>query len=466
MHCARCARGTESDPCAHCGRSPLVAGRYRLLERLGRGSSGTTWRAEDPGGRGVAIKAVPLAEVEDPKARELVEREVRVLRELSHPGIPAYVQHVVMGLEPAATLWLVQELVDGPSLAEEIETHRYSPREVLGIIDELAGILAYLHGLAPPVIHRDVKPGNVVRRPDGSPALIDFGSVRDVAKGSLGGSTVAGTFGYMAPEQFAGDAEPRSDLYGLGALAAALLTRREPQSLLDHANRLRWAEHTAVPGGLHDLVNRMVEPELERRAPSASWVQQRARTMLAADEREPLVQRPSERVDEVLAPKPRDLRWWAMAGALLLAVGALPLPFLLQDRAGLFSKPAPAAQPRLLEPQLPRPEPRQPERPQPRPGADAIVTLDPDSPLERIVAAIGEDPDVRACVARHQQRYPEESIILELHLSPPDEVDAVEVGPPSLEGAEVVDCLEQAAFRVPLRGVELERAGSVTLAFD
>jgi len=90
--------------------------------------------------------------------------------------------------------------------------------------------LSYLHSRVPPIIHRDLKPGNVIRRADGSFAFVDFGSVRDQLKPE-GGSTVVGTFGYMAPEQFQGRALPGSDVYAIAATALALITGREPEDL-------------------------------------------------------------------------------------------------------------------------------------------------------------------------------------------------------------------------------------------
>jgi hypothetical protein len=463
MYCAHCTRPTEASPCTHCGEPPQLDGRYQLRDRLGRGASGTTWLASDPEGRQVAIKSISLEDVEGPKERELVEREVRVLRELGHPGIPAYVEHLVIGQRSDAVLWLVQELVPGRSLAEELTDHRYDPQEVMAIVAELAGVLAYLHGLAPPVIHRDIKPGNVMRRPDGGLVLIDFGSVRDVAKGSIGGSTVAGTFGYMAPEQFAGDAEPRSDLYGLGALAVALLTRKEPQSLSDHANRLRWAQHTQVPSGVHDLVNRLVEPELERRAPSAAWVQQRAELLLNAEEQAPSARRePAEVVEQVLERKPRDLRWWLLATGMFLCVGAVPVALSMHGYSWLQRQ-------RVAEPvvRLPTPPPDNPRVEQRLMQRTEGEDDDDDRrPLQRIVATLGEDPGIQGCVARHQLDHPGQTVQLEVLIEPPNEITDTSVGPVSLASGELARCLEKAALRVALHGVELERAGSVTLAFD
>jgi len=120
------------------------------------------------------------------------------------------------------------------------------------------------------LVHRDIKPSNVIRRTDGSLSLVDFGSVRDVLKDpDLGGSTVAGTFGYMAPEQFAGDASPRTDLYGLGALAVALLTRREPHTLLDHRNRMDWEVHAKPHPALALVLHHLLAPDPEARTASA-----------------------------------------------------------------------------------------------------------------------------------------------------------------------------------------------------
>src|SRR5690606_3127387 len=152
--------------------------------------------------------------------------------------------------------------------------HRYTSAEVLDVVDELLGVLAYLHALAPPIIHRDLKPANVLRRTvDGRLVLVDFGAVRDAMQDlELGGSTITGTFGYMAPEQFRGDAVPATDLYGVGALAVCLLTRREPHTLLGPSGRLEWEAHTRVDPVLATLLHRLLEPDPRRRPADAVQV--------------------------------------------------------------------------------------------------------------------------------------------------------------------------------------------------
>jgi len=121
-------------------------------------------------------------------------------------------------------LFLVTEKIEGESLAALRKRGvTFGEAEVLRLLRDAADTLGYLHGRAPPIVHRDLKPGNVIRRPDGSFAFIDFGAVRDRMKPE-GGSTVVGTFGYMAPEQFQGRAMPASDVYAMGATALSLLT--------------------------------------------------------------------------------------------------------------------------------------------------------------------------------------------------------------------------------------------------
>ena len=272
MFCASCGEATPTDPCATCGRGALLVGRYRLDGVLGRGAHATTWRATRVSdGQVVAIKEITAGHRTDRKASELFRREARVLGELDHPAIPRYLEDFEAALGRQRTLCLVQELVEGETLAQEASHRRYSPAEVAAIVEELGRVVAWLHERSPPVIHRDLKPENIVRRPDGTLALVDFGSVLDVVNGTLGGSTATGTFGYMAPEQLAGDATPASDVYGLGALAVALLTRRDPRTLLRGDGRLDWRRQVAVPSSFADAVDRMLSADATLR-PSADEI--------------------------------------------------------------------------------------------------------------------------------------------------------------------------------------------------
>ena len=269
FRCATCGAQTATSPCAACGSSPLL-GSYRLLAEIGRSPVGVTWQGEHvQTGQVVAIKELPWRMGEERRHRERLLREAQVLQQLDHPSIPAYIEHFIAPQGRHRVLCIVVDYIAGHTLQEEARTHRSSVEEVLDICEALLEILLYLHSRSPAVIHRDIKPANVVRRPDGSLVLIDFGAVQDaLSDPDLGGSTFSGTFGYMAPEQLRGEATPATDLYGLGALAVALLTRREPHTLLDHRYQLTW-KGLALPPRVDALLHALLQPEARERPPSA-----------------------------------------------------------------------------------------------------------------------------------------------------------------------------------------------------
>ncbi|WP_433929733.1 serine/threonine protein kinase [Sorangium cellulosum] len=243
----------------------LRDGRYVITRALGEGAQGHTLEAVDKRvGKLVAIKRFQIRGASSWKGVELAEREARVLASLSHPSLPAYLDH----FEEDGALYLVMEKIDGESLGAVRRRRAVLGRdEIVRFLRDASGVLDYLHGRAPPVIHRDIKPNNVIRRPDGSFAIVDFGAVRDRLRPE-GGSTVVGTFGYMAPEQFQGRALPASDVYAVGATALCLLTGEEPENL---PHRGLAIDVPAALGGRADprlarALSAMLEPDPERRA--------------------------------------------------------------------------------------------------------------------------------------------------------------------------------------------------------
>jgi serine/threonine protein kinase len=281
----------------------LRGGRYALVRRLGEGSQGETYEAVDsgvapeaserasgaaplvdawaryvreqkgglavPGGaRLVAIKRFRVGAAKAWKDVELAEREARTLASLEHPHLPRYFEH----FEEEGALYLVMEKIEGESLAtlqKRGGKGAMSVADVTRMLEDIGGALRYLHGRAPPVVHRDIKPGNILRRPDGSFALVDFGAVRDRLR-PAGGSTVVGTFGFMAPEQFQGRASAASDVYGLGATAITMLTGTEPEEL-PHAGLgidVARALPKGLPGDLSRALAAMLLPDPDRRAGS------------------------------------------------------------------------------------------------------------------------------------------------------------------------------------------------------
>jgi len=241
----------------------LRDGRYIVTKILGQGSQGSTFEAVDKKeGRLVAVKRFDVRGAKAWKDVELAEREARVLASLEHPRLPAYIEH----FEEGGRLYLVMQKIEGKSLGQMLERgERLGERDVARLLHDAADALEYLHGRG--VVHRDLKPGNVIQRDDGSYAFVDFGAVRDGFR-TEGGSTVVGTFGYMAPEQFQGRALPASDVYAVGATSLAMLTGKQPEDLphrglgIDVATALRGV----ASEGLTRVLSRMLEPDPDRRA--------------------------------------------------------------------------------------------------------------------------------------------------------------------------------------------------------
>lgn len=245
----------------------LRDGRYVLLGTLGSGSQGETLEAVDKReGRPVAIKRFTIRGAKSWKDVELAEREATVLAALHHPNLPRYIDH----FEEDGALYLVMEKIEGETLSSRRKRGAaLDQAQVVRFLREAAACLRYLHGHAPPIVHRDIKPSNVILRPDGSYCLVDFGSVRDRLKPE-GGSTVVGTFGFMAPEQFQGRAGPGSDVYAVGATALSLLTGSEPEALPHKglAIDVEGALRGQVDRRLIGVLCSMLEPDPERRVAS------------------------------------------------------------------------------------------------------------------------------------------------------------------------------------------------------
>jgi hypothetical protein len=284
----------------------LREGRYAVTRVIGEGAQGATLEAVDKReGRLVAIKRFSIRGAESWKAVELAEREARVLASLSHPGLPRYLDH----FEEQGCLYLVMERIEGESLRSLRQRDvRFGRDEIVRFLSEASDALDYLHSRAPPIIHRDIKPANVLRRPDGSFAIVDFGSVRERLEPE-GGSTVVGTYGYMAPEQFQGRALPASDVYAVGATALTILTGVEPENLPHRGLAIdvpRALEGSADPALVRAL-GAMLEPDPDRRAPRIAPLL----VELAADPRAP---RPRRR-----AAKSRARRRRLVPGQELMA---------------------------------------------------------------------------------------------------------------------------------------------------
>jgi eukaryotic-like serine/threonine-protein kinase len=242
-----------------------IGDRYQLLDILGEGGSGKTYRALDlQHDAEVAIKILVLRGVPDWKTIELFEREAKILAQLDNSGIPRYLDFFRDNVAGEDAFCLVQAIAPGRTLTSWIESGPpFTEREVKRIARQVLVILTHLQSFSPPIIHRDIKPQNILCTEEGRVYLVDFGAVRDTYHLTItGGSTIVGTYGYMAPEQFRGQAVLATDLYGLGTTMLYLLTGQDPADLPVKQMKIDFRS-PPTPGK---------PPRLELSNPFADWL--------------------------------------------------------------------------------------------------------------------------------------------------------------------------------------------------
>ena len=250
----------------------IIQSRYRIASVLGQGGIGITYAAFDAQtGDLVALKALSFRRMNEWKVLELFEREAKVLAQLDHPAIPRYLDYFQIDTDHDRDFYIVQQLVEGKSLAQAIADGWHgSEEDIKQIAEQVLEVLSYLHQLKPPVIHRDIKPQNIILQPNRKIALVDFGAVQDTYRSTqVGGSTFVGTYGYMPPEQFRGKAIPATDLYALGATILFLLTGRSPADLPEIKLKLSFRDSVSISAHFADWLEKMIEPAIEDRFSSA-----------------------------------------------------------------------------------------------------------------------------------------------------------------------------------------------------
>ena len=248
----------SSDPHGRFIPGTLVSGRYRIISRLGGGGMGEVYRADDLSlGQSVALKFLPEALSRDPDAIRRFRNEIRVARQVSHPNVCRV--HDVGEYE--GQIFLSMEYVDGEDLASLLRRIGRLPEDkALEIARKLCAGLAAAHDKG--VLHRDLKPGNVMLDGRGQVLLTDFG-LAGLAHEIAGNEVRSGTPAYMAPEQLDGkEVTPKSDIYALGLVLYELFTGKRPFGEVQSVQELVEAQKRNTPTNITSLV-RDIDPTVE-----------------------------------------------------------------------------------------------------------------------------------------------------------------------------------------------------------
>ena len=258
--------------------SAVVAGRYRLEGRIAAGGMGEVWKGTDVVlGRPVAVKLLRAGYAQDPGSLARFRSEARHAASLSHPGIAQ-----VYDYGQAEPPYLVMELVDGPSLAQVLGGGPLDPGRAMDVVAQAAAGLDAAHRAG--LVHRDIKPGNLLLGPGGQVKITDFGICRAAGSAAVTGTgELLGTPAYLAPERLVGQvATPASDLYSLGVLAWECLAGTPPftgapvEVALAHRNRPLPPLPAAVPADVAALVAELTARDPLARPRGAGEVASRA----------------------------------------------------------------------------------------------------------------------------------------------------------------------------------------------
>ena len=207
----------------------LVDGKYKILNKVGQGGMSVVYLAmNEKANKQWAVKEVRKDGVLDfESVKQGLVAETDILKKLNHPNLPS----IIDVIDTEDSFIIIMDYIQGNSLNRALEEFGAQPQEmVIAWAKQLCDVLGYLHSRTPAIIYRDMKPANVMLKPDGNITLIDFGTAREYKEKNLADTTCLGTVGYAAPEQFGGmgQTDARTDIYCLGATLYHLVTGMNP----------------------------------------------------------------------------------------------------------------------------------------------------------------------------------------------------------------------------------------------
>lgn len=246
----------------------VIDGKYEILKEIGRGGMSIVYLAMDKRlNKQWAVKEI--RKKGSGKNDEIVVNsllaEANMMKKLDHPALPRIVDIIDNGI----TIYVVMDYIEGESLDKILNEYGAQPEDmVVGWAKQLCDALSYLHSQKPSIIYRDMKPANVMLKPEGNIKIIDFGIAREYKEQNLADTTVLGTKGYAPPEQYSGQTDPRSDIFALGMTMHHLLTGVDPRNGEPYAPVRQW--NPELSEGIEIIIDRCVEPAAENRYQSCA----------------------------------------------------------------------------------------------------------------------------------------------------------------------------------------------------
>lgn len=246
----------------------VIDGKYEVLKEIGRGGMSIVYLAMDKHlNKQWAVKEI--RKKGNGKNDEIVVNsllaEANMMKRLDHPALPRIVDIIDNG----KTIYVVMDYIEGESLDKILSEYGAQSEETVTVwAKQLCDALSYLHSQKPPIIYRDMKPANVMLKPEGNIKIIDFGIAREYKEESLSDTTVLGTKGYAPPEQYSGQTDPRSDIFALGMTMHHLLTGVDPRSGEPYAPVRMW--NPELSEGIEIIINKCTEPAPENRYQSCA----------------------------------------------------------------------------------------------------------------------------------------------------------------------------------------------------